>query len=759
MKAIWTGLILIFSLTVSAQQFELHELASNPMARHQDFILFDYDHDGDEDALIIPDYWAEKDILVCYNEKLKFSDCVTYTHYPARLGSLKLLHINGDDTPDYIYDNKLMLSQGDNYINAGISSSYLDKKAHAIDIDGDGDIDLLPSIKPLSTNEPIPYYENINNQEWQLRNHKVSTEKINSKVFDLEGDGDLDIIFEGNESKEIWINNNGIYQYYDNLSNYTNKIYVGPIDFNGDKKSDFYFQYIEIIENKIKYTNYILFQNKEGFEERQILKDHLDFGHLSLFRLQSNNSIKNIRKLDSIYIYNIDENHIALDKSIPSAINSRDLQVVNQDQNDHIIYSNESTLFSINISDSNTSITQSTEVLSDADIKIKNGTASLSSFYINTLNEFSRVNESIIHSKLDYDYKPFAHCRLNINNEVYWAVPELSRTQPLHLYIHANGKASQLIDSGYYYYLVADVNIDQDETDELLIVKKEGVFILSNLDSEPQSTQISSIDIGSELAIYPIYNSPHQYGIYTINTTSDRNYILDLSEGTIEELETDLLTYNGRDDFNDINNDGVLDFVSFMTGHNPQLRISTSNSDGSYDILHYPLPEGAYQVKFIDIDNDNKYEIATTSYYPFQLNIYSVGSGELNLLNSIDLPNIPYRKLYVSDFGNDGDMDILSHSPFGFYLFENELIHNSTESISESTLGLYPNPTGDNYISLFGQLEPNAKYRIYNIKGIMVQEGQMDSNKIYIGELSSGMYVLQTRDGLSQQNQKFIIQR
>lgn len=70
---------------------------------------------------------------------------------------------------------------------------------------------------------------------------------------------------------------------------------------------------------------------------------------------------------------------------------------------------------------------------------------------------------------------------------------------------------------------------------------------------------------------------------------------------------------------------------------------------------------------------------------------------------------------------------------------------SSLETLEKPKFSLYPNPTSD-FISVDGSVSDDAKYSIINATGTILKNGNAKDIRIGVGDLSSGMYILNIQD-------------
>lgn len=177
-------------------------------------------------------------------------------------GDDDVLFSSGTDTQIFWYEN-----QENGLFSTGYIVSMLvnDPKAiQAIDMDGDGDKDVLS----MEDYHKIVWYENLGNNLYSVQKDIVTTQSPRTLyAADLDGDGDNDIISaEGSGLSLGWYENLG----YDtfaplkgidsSVSNFLRKIYTEDFDADGDQ------------DVLVVYSNYISWYENLGYDSFSVAK-------------------------------------------------------------------------------------------------------------------------------------------------------------------------------------------------------------------------------------------------------------------------------------------------------------------------------------------------------------------------------------------------------------------------------------------------------------------------------------------------------
>jgi gliding motility-associated-like protein len=114
------------------------------------------------------------------------------------------------------------------------TSAFIAYRAFSIDVDGDGDLDLISC--SIGDNK-INWYENTGTPT--LTAHSVGTTSVPSSICptDLDDDGDIDVVSTSDTGNLVWFENNGSELFTPRTIPTTNGffVYVADIDGDGDK--------------------------------------------------------------------------------------------------------------------------------------------------------------------------------------------------------------------------------------------------------------------------------------------------------------------------------------------------------------------------------------------------------------------------------------------------------------------------------------------------------------------------------------------
>lgn len=229
-----------------------NEIASDPVIWGPIYgNIADLDNDGDEDFAMVA--WnGMNDRVVWFendgNYPLNWTEHVITTNIDSP-NSLNSADIDGDGDLDLVSailrDDRVEWYENDGnqpanfFVRYLATNLYLVNYAHPLDIDNDGDIDIVVSV---GGENRIVLYENDGNITPSWTESNISTDVYGSwgvNSADVDNDGDLDIIGNAKFDGElVWFENNNMGSWnrsiiYNNL-NRPNSIFTKDIDQDGD---------------------------------------------------------------------------------------------------------------------------------------------------------------------------------------------------------------------------------------------------------------------------------------------------------------------------------------------------------------------------------------------------------------------------------------------------------------------------------------------------------------------------------------------
>ncbi len=182
------------------------------------------------------------------------------TESAVTVEAMELYDLDSDGDMDVLYktlflDKIAWLENLDGMGNFGTERIIADinypYQLHASDLDGDGDIDVLAKLFNSVFNQRLVWYENIDglgtfSTEILIDIVGIDQGNMTLTTFDLDNDGDLDIITSGGDGAVtlVWYENDGLgtftaEQELFRFSEVVQQIlYITPSDLNGDGKTD-----------------------------------------------------------------------------------------------------------------------------------------------------------------------------------------------------------------------------------------------------------------------------------------------------------------------------------------------------------------------------------------------------------------------------------------------------------------------------------------------------------------------------------------
>ncbi|TXD80700.1 T9SS type A sorting domain-containing protein [Subsaximicrobium wynnwilliamsii] len=221
--------------------------------------------------------------------------------------------------------------------------------------------------------------------------------------------------------------------------------------------------------------------------------------------------------------------------------------------------------------------------------------------------------------------------------------------------------------------------------------------------------------------------------------------------------------------FIDFDNDGDKDIIYSLSCESllcaPEFYILKNNGNDSFDNPDTLIPRTSFidegrstDIEIVDIDNDNDVDIIETSYKEntsydtTRSKIHFNDNGSFNRTETLFSYAVQNKceelkiEISIEDMDNDGVLDLLKCNPYE-YLIAGLDIYDSSLSIEEnefeSQFNIYPNPTSD-YIHIESKFNI-ALLTVYNQKGQLILENK-NENKINISKLNEGLYFLKIID-------------
>ncbi len=240
-----------------------------------------------------------------------------------------------------------------------------------------------------------------------------------------------------------------------------------------------------------------------------------------------------------------------------------------------------------------------------------------------------------------------------------------------------------------------------------------------------------------------VLQAPAFFKLYTyLNTNTGINPIPIV-------FDTGQLLFNGLA-VGDVNNDGKKDVVLSRGPNNTsKIRILHQTSSPNLytdqgEIPAYELPEA---IKIGDLNNDGKNEIVTVHGGWVKLSTYTQNS--LGNYSSYEMFDLPYASSYdedglaIGDINNDGKKDVvIANYNRGIDILYNisNIILNTSETVLDSELILYPNPCSD-FLKIKYK-EKIEKIEIFDMAGKILLSKTLEKEMIDIRNLIPGKYII-----------------
>ena len=219
--------------------------------------LGDVDNDGDIDALIYN--WQEIPNRLWLN-----NGNGGFTMLDTDIGGIhakgfELADFNGDSFLDLFLNmrqrpNQIWLNDGaGNFVNEAYSFGHGGEYTHCVDFDRDGDIDIAIT----SYGSDVTIWLNQNNTGTFTAGYRIDEGAMHCKLIDVELDGDLDLITTHfTNGNKLWLNDgtgsfSSLGQYFGNYESHS----IGCEDLDGDGDIDIVFGQVEGTGGNSIYVN------------------------------------------------------------------------------------------------------------------------------------------------------------------------------------------------------------------------------------------------------------------------------------------------------------------------------------------------------------------------------------------------------------------------------------------------------------------------------------------------------------------------
>lgn len=760
MKAIITILLCSLVFAMQAQlNFKHHEWQNNATFYSSLVDPIDYDLDGDLDIISYSTASYRAKILLCYNEDYYFKDCISLEDEIEGQKIKRILYLNNDDKLDYITDDGIMMSNGDDYNFTPSDSPLLSYKLHAEDMNNDGLIDLVPYAKDTSSNI-IPIIYNQGNS-WQIPEiDPMSFTSINCLIItDLNSDEKKDLIIQDYGAY------NNIYLFHQNQLNYNHELteqfknataidinHDGLLDFvstssinsytgtkmhlhlnTGNPASNFAFQEYEFpdifyvissqilpfpinnqyVANNLFFDNYCTIKWVNNKPELELNKSNHKIEALKANMIVMGDHIFHYGQTE----YAVDLNsfptlEIKNSKTIPRAANWSTFE-------NKVIFSaflSSNTYYSVH------KVGESFEVRSN-----------------NSDFSYSRQTKTNTYSLDEMERLAFAKYKLNDKRMLY----RITETDTI------------VIDSSDSPSAISCYNVDDDPELEIILISNNKAFLLDNQNGSVVRTQIAN-NAGSAFRVLPLQKDK-AYEFLILDCIIENSKILNINTGEYT-LMMDLIP---RKPWNVITaSNSESNNLSFIPADGVREITKVENIEGDFDTEFYNIDSNVAGIASGDLTNNNVDEIIVGDFSLLKINIYEYANDEYTLNSTIDLSKSHLLDIQCIDIDFDGDLDILVISDVGIDLYENLLINTSTEDAeNQASLAIFPNPASGNNITIQNTEQHFHKYKIYNIAGGLIKSGTIQNSNIDIEGIPSGFYKLLLESNTRAESTSIIIER
>ncbi len=604
-----------------------------------------------------------------------------------------------------------------------IDSSIISNYSFYGDLDLDGDIDILTTDRIHTYSQDLIWFENDGDQNFSK--HSIDTlntmRLLDAHLIDLDGDGDNDILFSTiSNSRIAWYEN-------DNAENFSlNYIDVNssfgsifPMDFDGDSDLDFLFNDRSVTDSSIYlYTN----DGAQVFEKTTLISNYeYGFPRLVLADLDGDGDEDFVASsyVDELFWFENDGDSsyskailmddtnalsyisvIDLDYDGDADIVSSQKGKVSWFENDgsesfteHIIsnYFDPQSTGEVSVEDLNGDgfLDILVSVYSDSEVYIFENDGNQNFEHLNLTGYSSEVKD-VYSVDLDMDGDKDIISASFDNHTILWheniGFGKYKHHTVAYGVMRVNNLYSEDIDGDGNMDILA---VGQYE-DHINIFLNDGQenFIVQNLSTEGDFEKVIAKDIDNDGDIDILSCSNGEHKISWFENDGNMNF----TEDTLLYVYYSNEYYNSIKDFYpvDMDADGDLDIVYTSYHHN---WVNWIENDGNENFtLHIVMTAGdGNSIIVVDVDSDGDLDIVASDP-----NYDEISWFENDGLQNFTYTNVSYDVAFANDVAardidNDGDIDLFCSSPYDNELiwFINDGSQNFTEQIiSNEMMGI-----------------------------------------------------------------------
>ena len=750
---------------VEDESFIQHTITTNPYSAYSVFAI-DVDGDGDIDVLSACSIWNGDDNMIAWYENdgnENFTEHIITTNADGAR-SVYAIDVDSDGDIDVLsasyYDDKIAWYENDGAENftTNIITTNADGavSVFAIDVDSDGDMDVLSA---SSLDDKIDWYENDGDENFT--EHIIDTNAHSARsvyAIDVDDDGDMDVLSASHSGQQeiAWYENDGAENFTEHTiainANYPNSVYAIDVDIDGD---------IDVIIGSSSEVTWFENDGDENFTEHVITVNAEGSCTIYAIDVDSNGDIDVLSAFysgDKISWFENDGNENFTENIITAMVNAVSIYAIDLDSDGDM------------------------DLLSAGSGEINwyenSGTENFTLHNINTI-EGGALSVFAIDVDGDGDIDVLsAGSGSYMNSGIAWYENDGNENFTEHT-INTNAFGTRSI---YAIDMYGDGYID------VLSGSGNGVILYWN------------DGYGNFFGI-PIIENPAS-SVFAIDVDGDGDLdVLSASyyDDKIAWYENEgflffsehIITTNADGVYSvyaiDVDGDGDIDVLSGSSNE-----VIWYENDGNENFTEHvitAIAEQSYSVYAIDIDNDSDIDVIT--------NIDYYSAGEIALFENDGDENFTEYTLYTSeaeagsvfaiDMEGDGDIDVLSgfYDSFGssgeIVWHENLMINTDindpeipNSSFLTHNLHNYPNPfnpTTTISFQLSGVSSQDVELEIYNIKGQKIKtlthslthqptncykvtwNGTDDHNQ----PVTSGIYLYKLQAGKQVQTRKMIL--